>query len=264
VINLLNRLVLFSLPISKMTNEPVSKKMKLAENNSEAAVQREKETHAAIEKIDGIQSELDSLNDKASEEILQVERKYNKLREPYYNKRADDIAAIQAFWITAFLNHPQISALLTEEDEKALAYMENLSVKENDDIKSGYKVIFTFKENPYFTNKSLEKEIKVNEDGELAGDVTKIDWKQGRNLQDPAVSSQGSFFQWFSDDAPSGIGQDELGEIIKDDLWPNPLQYYLATEEGDEDGEDFGDEEDDDEDGEGGPEEEYDDEDAGN
>jgi len=36
-------------------------------------------------------------------------------------------------------------------------------------------------------------------------------------------------------------GADELGEVIKDDIWPNPLQYYLASgvdeiegEEGDE------------------------------
>jgi len=239
-----------------MTNEPPSKVAKL-ENNVKSDAQRERETQGAIEKIDEIQSELDSLNDKASEEILQVERKYNKLREPYYTKRGQDIATIQAFWVTAFLNHPQISALLSAEDEKALAYMENLSVKENDDIKSGYKVIFTFKENPYFTNRTIEKEIKVNEDGELVGNVTKIEWKSGQSLVNQANQNGGeSFFQWFSEDASSGLGQDELGEIIKDDLWPNPLQYYLVTEDGDEDGEEFGEEDDeDDEDGVGEEEE---------
>ena len=29
------------------------------------------------------------------------------------------------------------------------------------------------------------------------------------------------------------LGADELGEVIKDDIWPNPLQYYLAPEVGD-------------------------------
>ena len=135
--------------------------------------------------------------------------------------------------------------------------MENLSVKENDDIKSGYKVIFTFKENPYFTNRTIEKEIKVNEEGELVGNVTKIEWKSGQSLVSQANQNGGeSFFQWFSEDASSGMGQDELGEIIKDDLWPNPLQYYLVTEDGDEDGEEFGEEdEEDDEDGVGEEEE---------
>jgi len=247
-----------------MTNEPLSKKIKLTENNGDGAngQQREVETQQAIEKIDEIQSELDALNEKASEEILQVERKYNKLREPYYAKRGTDILAIQGFWVTAFLNHPQISALLSEEDEKALAYMESLSVKENDDIKSGYKVVFTFKENPYFSNKQIEKEIKLNEDGELVGTATTIDWKPGKSLMSAqAQTEEGlqaggdpSFFQWFSEDASSGLGQDELGEIIKDDIWPNPLQYYLATEEGDEDNEEYAEddeEEEDEEEGEG-------------
>lgn len=35
-----------------------------------------------------------------------------------------------------------------------------------------------------------------------------------------------SFFTWFSDHSDSGA--DELGEVIKDDIWPNPLQYYLV------------------------------------
>ena len=37
-----------------------------------------------------------------------------------------------------------------------------------------------------------------------------------------------SFFSWFTDHGDAGA--DELGEVIKDDIWPNPLQYYLASE----------------------------------
>jgi hypothetical protein len=39
---------------------------------------------------------------------------------------------------------------------------------------------------------------------------------------------QDSFFAWFSDH--SDAGADELGEVIKDDIWPNPLQYYLVSQ----------------------------------
>ena len=46
-----------------------------------------------------------------------------------------------------------------------------------------------------------------------------------------------SFFSWFNNHKDAGA--DELGEVIKDDIWPNPLQYYLASEM-DEDGEDEG------------------------
>ena len=31
-----------------------------------------------------------------------------------------------------------------------------------------------------------------------------------------------SFFCWFS------VSGDELGDVIKDDIWPNPLQYFLV------------------------------------
>ncbi len=38
---------------------------------------------------------------------------------------------------------------------------------------------------------------------------------------------QESFFSWFLDHGDAGA--DELGEVIKDDIWPNPLQYYLVS-----------------------------------
>ena len=71
-----------------MTNEPLSKKIKLSENNVEANKEREAETQAAIEKIDELQSELDALNDKASEEILQVIFLNYSSRLFFYNEYA--------------------------------------------------------------------------------------------------------------------------------------------------------------------------------
>lgn len=70
------------------------------------------------------------------------------------------------------------------------------------------------------------------------------------------------FFSWFND--PGDAGADELGEVIKDDIWPNPLQYFLVPEgdmddEEDEDDDELDDEEvldDIDEEGEGDDDEE--------
>lgn len=47
------------------------------------------------------------------------------------------------------------------------------------------------------------------------------------------------FFSWFSDH--SDVSGDDFGEVIKDDIWPNPLQYFLAQgdEEDDENEGDF-------------------------
>lgn len=64
-----------------------------------------------------------------------------------------------------------------------------------------------------------------------------------------------TFFDWFTDN--SDPVNDEIAELIKDDLWLNPLQYYLVPdievepEDDDEDNEDNEEEGFDDEDGEG-------------
>jgi len=47
-----------------------------------------------------------------------------------------------------------------------------------------------------------------------------IDAQRKRGLE------QRKFFAWFSDNTDPA--DDDIAEVIKDDLWPNPLQYYLS------------------------------------
>lgn len=49
---------------------------------------------------------------------------------------------------------------------------------------------------------------------------------QAKGDRKRAHDQQDSFFSWFTDHADAAA--DELGEVIKDDIWPNPLQYYLV------------------------------------
>uniref|UniRef100_A0AAQ5X3R4 SET nuclear proto-oncogene b n=1 Tax=Amphiprion ocellaris TaxID=80972 RepID=A0AAQ5X3R4_AMPOC len=213
-----------------------------------------KEQQEAIEHIDEVQNEIDRLNEQASEEILKVEQKYNKLRQPFFQKRSELIAKIPNFWVTTFVNHPQVSALLGEEDEEALHYLSRVEVTEFEDIKSGYRIDFYFDENPYFENKVLSKEFHLNESGDPSSKSTEIKWKSGKDLTKRSSQTHNkagrkrqheepeSFFTWFTDHADAGA--DELGEVIKDDIWPNPLQYYLVPDMDDEEGEGEDDEED--------------------
>ena len=68
----------------------------------------DKEVQEAIEKIDEVQNAIDGLNEQASEEILKVEQKFNKLRLPHFSKRSELIGRIPNFWVTVFVNHPQV------------------------------------------------------------------------------------------------------------------------------------------------------------
>lgn len=67
---------------------------------------------AALERIVGIQNDIDQLNEQASEEILKVEQKYNQLRKPHYAERAKLCSEVPEFWITTVSFAPCSSLLL--------------------------------------------------------------------------------------------------------------------------------------------------------
>jgi len=230
---------------------PEAKKSRLDESVEEKDF--DEETQKALEEIDGCQNEIDAMNEKASEEILKVEQKYNLLRRPFFDKRNDIIKRIPKFWLTAFINHPQISAIIEEDEEDALQFLNKLEVEEFEDIKSGYRIKFYFDTNPYFEDSVLSKEFQLGTTGDPTSNSTEIKWKEGYDLiskasQRAAVANKGSrkrqlenrtFFTWFCDNLDPSA--DDVAEVIKDDMWPNPLQYFLVpdieVENGGEDGE---------------------------
>jgi len=216
-----------------------AKKAKLDESLEEREF--DEETQKALEEIDGCQNEIDAMNEKASEEILKVEQKYNQLRRPFFEKRNSIIERIPKFWLTAFINHPQISSIIEEDEEDLLQNLTRMEVEEFEDIKSGYRITFHFSENPYFSNSSLCKEFQLGSSGDPTSTSTEISWKEGYNLTEKAAQraalAKGSrkrqletrtFFTWFCDNLDPA--QDEVAEVIKDDLWPNPLQYFLVPD----------------------------------
>lgn len=114
-----------------------------------------------------------------------------------------------------------------------------VEVEEFEDIKSGYKITFKFSTNPYFSNTCLTKEFHLATTGDPASKSTDIEWKDGMDLTKRAQQQQSlnrkrrrgvtrTFFQWFLDNTDPSA--DDVAEVIKDDMWPNPLQYYLAPD----------------------------------
>ncbi|KAK3226730.1 hypothetical protein Dsin_006592 [Dipteronia sinensis] len=91
------------------------KKTKVEEENTE---QIDSELVLSIEKLQEIQDELEKINEEASDKVLEVEQKYSEVRKPVYDKRNDIIKSIPDFWLTAFISHPALGELLSEEDQK--------------------------------------------------------------------------------------------------------------------------------------------------
>ncbi|KAK2092587.1 hypothetical protein P7K49_029115 [Saguinus oedipus] len=185
------------------------------------------------------------------------EKEQQEAIEHIDEKRSELIVKIPNFGVTTFVNHPQVSSLLGEEDEEALHYLTTVEVTEFEDIISGYRIDFYFDESPYFENKVLSKEFHLNESGDPSSKSTKIKWKSGKDLTKRSSQMQNkasrkrqheepeSFFTQFTDH--SDADANELEEVIKDYIWPNPLQYYLVPDMDDEEREGKEDDDDDEE-----------------
>ena len=84
-----------------MAGKKPTKAPKLDEENSRDGEEGTSNEHQKmLEKVVFIQNEIDQLNEQASEEILHVEQKYNKLRQPHFERRSELITEIPDFWPT--------------------------------------------------------------------------------------------------------------------------------------------------------------------
>ncbi|KAL5582317.1 hypothetical protein UlMin_014759 [Ulmus minor] len=245
------------------------KKSKVAPEEEEENDHVDASLVLAIEKLQEVQDDLEKVNEEASDEVLEIEQKYNEIRRPVYLRRNEVVKTIPDFWLTAFLSHPSLVDILSDEDQKILKYLDSLDVEESKDVKSGYSITFNFNENPYFEDRKLTKTFTFFDEGTTKITGTTIKWKEGKAAVNGVThDKQGnkrpleeqSFFTWFSEtEQKDGEDfQDEVAELIKEDLWPNPLKYfsnegddvelYEVYEDDEEDADD--DEQDDDEDGE--------------
>lgn len=78
---------------------PPAKKLKRDSSDSDEDLV-DNATQKALEEIDSCQNQLDVLSEKASESILKVEKKFNKMRKPLFDKRGSLLKRLPNFWVT--------------------------------------------------------------------------------------------------------------------------------------------------------------------
>ncbi|XP_048871993.1 testis specific protein Y-linked isoform X1 [Brienomyrus brachyistius] len=192
------------------------------------------ETRQSVALLAQVQIRLDALEKKATRMHQHLELKISQQRRPHLDQRSTIIQTIPGFWVTAFLNHPQLSAYIDENDEDALSYMTNLEVEFFKSNKFGYRITFQFSRNNFFQNNIIIKEFHHDMRGSVFSFSNPILWHRGQNLtsqqhimKEPGSGrSYQSFFCWFSDH--NNPSRDEIAVILKDDLYRNPLRYYLT------------------------------------
>ncbi|KAF9359723.1 hypothetical protein BGX26_011584 [Mortierella sp. AD094] len=201
--------------------------------------------HAALE---AIQDEIEAIVKLTEKAELEIALKRNELMTPVFEKRREVIAKIPKFWPTVLQFSEAMSSLIEEHDLPVLEHLTDVWVKNDPKDPRPFDIIFTFSENPYFTNKEVIKRVLVRkgEDGEDEpyGADFKIDWKEGKDLTNlkrkkDEASSPSSFFEWFNDEDVS------LAQFMVQEFFAEALAIYTSGGEddfGDDQSEDLEDE----------------------
>lgn len=177
--------------------------------------------------LKGVQKEHAKLESEFQEEVLQLEKKYFAKYTPLYEKRAkivngaseptesevktgeqdeegeddegskvetaeggqaaENIAGIPEFWLSAMKNQVSLAELITDRDEPALKLLTDIRMEYLD--KPGFRLIFEFTENDFFSKKTITKTYFYQEESGYGGEFIydhaegdKIDWKTGKDL----------------------------------------------------------------------------------
>ena len=129
------------------------------------------------------------------EDEEEAETNEGQEEEDESKKEEDEAAAAAAaatvgipeFWLSAMKNQVSLAEIITDQDEKALKHLVDIRMEYLD--RPGFRLIFEFSENEFFTTKSICKTYFYKEESGYGGDFIydhaegdKIDWKAGKDL----------------------------------------------------------------------------------
>lgn len=99
----------------------------------------------------------------------------------------EDVKGIPEFWLSAMKNQISLAEMITDRDEQALKHLIDIRMEYLD--KPGFRLIFEFAENEFFTNKTITKTYYYQNESGYGGDFIydhaegdKINWKEGKDL----------------------------------------------------------------------------------
>ncbi|EPQ27953.1 uncharacterized protein PFL1_04280 [Pseudozyma flocculosa PF-1] len=205
---------------------------------------------------------------KADVELVKQEL---KIQAPLFEKRAEIVADVENFWFQSMVNCMAMNVYIDDADHEALSYLSGVRVERDLDDPRAATIVFSFRENPFFSDAELVKKFPLAEGAktleeqfnfveETVPQKTEINWKSDdKNLckLKPTVGGRdsddfepGSFFSTFFANTDTEVAGG-IGHTIMVDWFPNALDFYLGEDTFDD--EDFDSEED---------EEDEDDEDA--
>ncbi|XP_049644251.1 testis-specific Y-encoded protein 3-like [Suncus etruscus] len=181
-----------------------------------------------LEELQALQLEMEPVNKQASRAFYRFKLRMKQKRQYHLELRSNIIQGIPGFWAKTFVNHPQMSALISHQDKELLSYITNLKVEDPTHPNDGYKIMLFFRKNRYFWNDVVAKEYITGITGLKPSHSTPIHWCHGFELKASERRHHNcspNFFNWFYDH--NFEGSTRIADIIIKELWPNPLKYYM-------------------------------------
>ncbi|KAL4457364.1 hypothetical protein ABPG75_012229 [Micractinium tetrahymenae] len=221
-----------------------------------------------LKELDGERAEL---YDRYREERRALEEKYEKLYAPLYDRRRDVIngaaeapenetdegkqaasaeegeapKGVPDFWMIALRNAME-EETITDKDAEVLSYLTDVRCErfhgtENggeDAEDEGFRLVFTFRENPFFSNKELVKTYHLSDEDDMMLrkiETSGVNWKAGKDVTvkvmkkkpKPGAKASGkpqtktepveSFFRWFTE-VPEIPDEEEEAELTQEEM----------------------------------------------
>eukprot|EP00397_Hematodinium_sp_SG-2012_P051884 GEMP01061055.1.p1 GENE.GEMP01061055.1~~GEMP01061055.1.p1 ORF type:complete len:239 (+),score=66.47 GEMP01061055.1:31-717(+) len=177
------------------------------------------------------QTEILSLEKQCSDEQLKLQQAADVKKQPLMVKRGTLYQQIPKFWRIVLENIPSLPKAdrLDVKDEELLIldYLMDVKVEELVEIEKRKHVFtFTFKENPYFKETVLKKEVSdATEEGTLDMSIPEITWKENplEKMADAEDDDTMSFCVWLMSETSV---EGDFGHIFREQVWGNPFSVY--------------------------------------
>lgn len=199
-----------------------------------------------------VQLELTLLDERCAEEQIKVQRRYDKERERHFAVRSARLRGKPAFWKAALCGHP--ASLVHPAEREALEHITDLQLQDNMDSSGSFAVKIDFAAGGPFRESSARKKVVFGEEMSVRVEAATLTaaGESGREVLGavrggasgsgaPAPSVLGwmtsetagavglpSWSDGSTPSAPSAAqGAEDFGEVLRRDLWQDPLPYFL-------------------------------------
>jgi len=240
------------------SSEPSEEELKAAEDEEAAEKKAKEEEEEEAKKLQekgsgeegGEQPPPAKEEDSAVSKEAQPKEKDPEDSLPVFG---EDTKGIPEFWLQVISNHPMLQEMLEgEHDEDALKYLVDISCTSIEGEPESFNLIFSFSENPYFTNNTLSKTYHLTDEDfnepmldHITG--TEIEWKSGKNLTVKIVKKKVKQQQKKKRGRRGGKGgnKPEVKTVDVEVACPTFFTFFSAPQEPTEDLDDEDDEDED-------------------